>query len=292
MENQLKKTKYFDRVKQSVEFLDKWNNGEKPPELALVLGSGLSNVIPDYSKMKCAHFAEIPGFKPVNVPGHAGEVRLGDISGELPDGTEKQRQVVILQGRNHAYEGNDPAEVVHNIRALIHWGVKGIILTNAAGCLNSNWKLGKMMLISDQINTTALSPIFGDYGVDFGPRFVDMSNCYNHSWQVQFKATATAMDEELYSGVYCGVLGPQYETPAEIKMIKSCGAQAVGMSTVLETIAARQMGAKVAGISCLTNYAAGLGHKPLDHEDVTTMAKKFAVNVANIVLNTAVNLEV
>ncbi len=292
MEKQEKNTKYFERVNQSVEFLKKWDQGEKVPEIAVVLGSGLSNVIPNYTDMKKVSFAEIPGFKITQVPGHAGELRLGNISVTQENGKIKQRRLAFLHGRNHAYEGNDPAEVVHNIRSLIKWGVKGIILTNAAGCLKKRWDIGKMMLISDHINATGLSPLVDDYGKDFGGRFIDMSNCYTHSWQIKFKATATDMEEEFYSGVYYGVLGPQYETPAEITMMKTLGAQAVGMSTVLEAIAARQMGAKVAGISCLTNYAAGLSNDPLTHEEVMTMSKKFAANITDIVLATIVDLEV
>lgn len=292
MQMQSKKTKYYERVMQSVEFLDKWNKGEKAPDIAVVLGSGLSQVIPNYTEMTCANFAEIPGFKVTHVPGHTGELRIGNVSVSLPNGEQKSRKLAFLYGRNHAYEGNDPGEVVHNLRSLIKWGVKGIILTNAAGCLNKNWQLGKMMLISDHINATGLSSIVGDYGIDFGPRFVDMSDCYTKSWQEQFKTTAKAIGEELYSGIYYGVLGCQYETPAEIRMMQSFGASAVGMSTVLEAIAARQMGAKLAGISCLTNYAAGLSTEHLSHEDVMSMGKKFAANMASIVLSTIVNLEV
>ena len=254
MENQEQKTKYLERVEQSVEFLKHWDKGEKVPDIAVVLGSGLSNVIPNYTHMKNVRYSDIPGFKPTFVPGHTGELRLGHIVVNS-HGKQKQRRIAFLHGRNHAYEGNDPAEVVHNIRSLIQWGVKGIILTNAAGCLNKSWELGRMMLISDHINATGLSSILGDYGKGFGHRFVDMSDCYTHAWQIKFKAKATDMGEEFYSGVYYGVLGPQYETPAEINMMRTMGAQSVGMSTVLEAIAARQMGAKVAGISCLTNYA-------------------------------------
>jgi purine-nucleoside phosphorylase len=292
MAPQEKNTSYYKKVVQSVEYLHQWNDGKKAPDFAVVLGSGLSSVIPNYTEMRCLSYADIPGFKATHVPGHPGELRIGSIHVTTPKGIKKQTEVVFLHGRNHAYEGNNPAEVVHNIRSLISWGVKGIILTNAAGCLNKNWKLGKMMLITDHINSTGLSPILGDYGLDFGPRFVDMSNCYNLSWQVQFKATATRMEEELYSGIYYGVMGPQYETPAEISMMQNIGASAVGMSTVLEAIAAKQMGAKVAGISCLTNYGAGLHQRVLSHSDVTAMGKKFASNVGQLLLNTIVDLEV
>ena len=285
-------TIHYEKVLKSVEFLDKWNKGKKAPELAMVLGSGLSQVIPNYSQMNSVKFNEISGFKTTNVPGHSGELRIGEISGISHDGQTKTRELAFLLGRNHAYEGNSPAEVVHNIRTLIHWGVKGIILTNAAGCLNQNWELGKMMLISDQINMTGLTPLFGEFGEVFGPRFVDMTEAYDSTWQNQFQATAARMKETLYSGIYYGVLGPQYETPAEIRMMQHLGAGSVGMSTVLETIAARQMGARVAGLSCLTNYGAGMEKKPLAHDDVMAMGKKFAANIANIALNTMVDLSI
>lgn len=282
---------YYQRVQQSSEFLNKWNGKEKIPEIAIVLGSGLSNAIPNFTHMRSINFVEIPGFKKTNVPGHTGELRIGKVFATAHHTKQKERTIAFLHGRNHAYEGNDPGEVVHNIRTLIHWGVKGIILTNAAGCLNTSWHLGKMMLISDHINLTGLSSIAGKYGEDFGPRFVDMTFCYTHSWQSHFKDTAAQMDEELYSGVYCGVLGPQYETPAEIRMMQNLGGHVVGMSTVLEAIAARQMGAKIAGISCLTNYGAGLHNQFLTHEEVVAMGKKFSSNIASLILNTVVDLE-
>ena len=286
------KSKYHDRVMQSVDFLDRWNQGKKAPDIAIVLGSGLSQAIPNYSQMPFLSFQDIPGFKPTHVPGHSGELRFGKLSVPLDNGQEKTRDVAFLHGRNHAYEGNDPAEVVHNVRSLITWGVKGIVLTNASGCLNKDWDVGKMMLITDHINGTGLSPTVGDYGLDFGPRFVDMAHCYTPSWQLKFQETAAKVNEELYSGIYYGVLGSQYETAAEIAMMRAMGASAVGMSTVLESIAIKQMGAKLAGISCLTNYGVGLNAKALTHEDVVSMGKKFASNIANIVLNTVVELEV
>ena len=292
MNTQEKMTTYYQKVVQSVEFLKEWNKGEAVPEFAVVLGSGLSNVIPNYANMKCISYSEIPGFKTTNVPGHTGELRVGKVSVTNPNGEKKERQIAFLHGRNHAYEGNNPAEVVHNLRTLIQWGVKGVVLTNASGCLNKSWTLGKMMLITDHINATAMSPLFGEYGRGFGPQFVDLSDCYNLSWQAQFKNTAARMNEELYSGVYYGVQGPQYETPAEIKMMQNLGASAVGMSTVLESIAVKQMGIKLAGISCLTNYGAGLHPSALNHEDVTAMGKKSASNIGDVLINTIVNLEV
>ncbi|WGL60257.1 purine-nucleoside phosphorylase [Pigmentibacter sp. JX0631] len=283
-------TKYKDNVQQSVEYLKKWHGSA--PEIAIVLGSGLSDAIPKIQEMKSVRFEEIPGFKTSTVQGHSGDLRIGSVTAYLTSGKEKTREIAFLRGRNHAYEGNDPGEVVHNLRSLITWGVKGIILTNAAGCLNTEWELGKMMILTDHINATGLSPLNGDYGLGFGAQFVDMSEGYDKKWQSQIKEIAHLSNHTIYDGVYYGVLGAHYETPAEIRMFKTLGASAVGMSTVLETIAARQLGAKVAALSCLTNYGAGLKQAQLSHTEVMDMGKRFASDMANIVLKAAVSLEV
>ncbi|BBH53558.1 purine-nucleoside phosphorylase [Fluviispira sanaruensis] len=286
----MEQSKYLKNVSASSDFLKKWH--PNAPDICIVLGSGLSNAIPNISEMKSIHFSDIPGFKAANVAGHAGDLRVDDIEVQLPNGTHKKRQIAFLRGRNHGYEGNNAGEVVHNVRSMISWGVKGIILTNAAGCLNTNWELGRMMIISDHINSTGMSPLNGEFGEGFGARFVDMTSCYTQSWQKQFADTANALGHKIYDGVYFGVMGSQYETPAEIRMMQTMGAHSVGMSTVLEAIAARQLGAKIAGISCLTNYGAGLKHQTLDHSDVMDMGSLFSQDMANIVLKTAVALEV
>ncbi|APJ04137.1 purine-nucleoside phosphorylase [Silvanigrella aquatica] len=286
----MKENKYSQRVNQSVAFLKQWH--QSVPEIAIVLGSGLSEAIPGISEMKSVNYSDIPGFKGSTVPGHNGSLRVGSISASLPNGTNKTREFAFLQGRNHAYEGNDAGEVVHNIRSLITWGVKGIILTNAAGCLNTEWELGKMMILTDHINATGMSPLNAEYGESFGARFVDLSDAYNLEWRKHFQETAQALNQTIYSGVYYGVLGSHYETPSEIRMMKTVGADAVGMSTVLETIAARQMKAKVVGISCFTNYGAGLKKEILDHSDVMNMSSRFSHDMANVILKTAVTLEV
>lgn len=286
----MEQNKYIKRVNDSSLFLKNWH--KDAPDICIVLGSGLSEAVPGITNMKSIKFTDIPGFKGAGVAGHAGDLRIGTVESTLPNAKRKSRQIAFLSGRNHAYEGNDAGEVVHNIRSVISWGVKGIILTNAAGCLNTAWELGKMMVISDHINATGMSPLNGEFGESFGARFVDMSNCYTKSWQKQFEETAHTLKHSIYSGVYYGVLGSQYETPAEIRMMQILGASAVGMSTVLESIAARQMGVKIAAISCFTNYAAGLKHESLDHTDVMDMGARFSKDMANIVLNTAVTLEV
>lgn len=286
----MRQNKYVQRVNESVEFLKQWH--QKAPEICIVLGSGLSDAIPGISEMKSAKYSEIPGFKGSTVPGHKGDLRIGNITVTLPNGKNKNREIAFLRGRNHAYEGNDAGEVVHNIRSLISWGVKGIILTNAAGCLNTDWELGKMMILTDHINATGMSPLNGEFGEGFGAQFVDMSCCYAKDWQKQFEEIALSLNQKIYSGIYYGVLGSQYETPAEIQMMKLFGASAVGMSTVLETIAARQMEAKIIAISCLTNYAAGLKHGHLSHSEVMDMGSRFSYDMAHIILKAAITLEV
>lgn len=285
-------TIYKDRVNQSAEFLKK-HFQEPAPEICIVLGSGLGNAIPGIDSMSCLKFSEIPGFKTSEVIGHASELRVGQVSSKATaSGTPKSRSIAFLRGRNHAYEGFTAGDVVHNLRSLISWGVKGVILTNAAGCLEKTWTLGDFMLIDDHVNLTALNPLAGVFGNGFGQRFCDMTRCYDAQWSEEFETRAIALKVNLHRGVYAGVLGPSYETPAEIRMLKTLGAHAVGMSTVLEAIAARQMGARVVGLSCMTNYGAGLlgSDSRLDHADVVHMGASVAKTMSELVLETAVHL--
>lgn len=282
---------YFDRVSQSADFFKKWES--KAPDLCIVLGSGLADAVPGIEAMRTLPFAQIPGFKKTDVVGHKNEMCVGEISCTSASGKKTTRTVAFLRGRSHAYEGNTAGEVVHNVRSMIAWGVKGIVLTNAAGCLHTHWKLGGVMLIQDHINFTGLNPLAGEAGEGFSPRFQDLTQAYNAEWQKCFESRAAEIEESLYSGIYFGVLGPSYETPSEIRMMKTLGASAVGMSTVLETIAARQMGARVAGVSCLTNYGAGLeAQVTLDHSHVLQMGNRFSNSMANLVLGAACVLPV
>lgn len=280
-------TSYKSRVDQSAALLKKWDS--QVPDLCIVLGSGLGNAIPDIDSMPCLKFSQIPGFAASEVVGHASELRVGEIS--VSDSNTK-RKIAFLRGRNHAYEGFTVGDVAHNVRAMIAWGVKGIVLTNAAGCLDTSWKLGDFMLIEDHINLSGLNPLAGTAGNGFGQRFCDMTRCYDPAWREAFKARAEALGVQLRKGVYAGVLGPSYETPAEIRMLRTLGAQAVGMSTVVEAIAARQMGAKLVGLSCMTNYGAGLSGPAdrLDHSDVVQMGSSVAKVMADLVLSTAATL--
>ncbi|NBW81758.1 purine-nucleoside phosphorylase [bacterium] len=280
-------TSYKTRVEQSAAFLKKWN--PQAPDLCIVLGSGLGNAIPDIDSMPMLKYADIPGFAASEVVGHASELRVGDIT---VASSSQTRRIAFLRGRNHAYEGFTVGDVAHNVRAMIAWGVRGIILTNAAGCLETSWTLGDFMLIEDHINLSGLNPLAGDAGNGFGQRFCDMTQCYDKHWQRAFADKAKALGFSLRRGVYAGVLGPSYETPAEIRMLKTLGAQAVGMSTVVEAIAARQMGARVVGLSCMTNFGAGLTGPDarLDHADVVHMGASVAKTMSELVLSTAASL--
>lgn len=276
------------RVRASVEHLEKWNTGHPRPEIAVVLGSGLADAVPGLDALRGISFSEIPGFRATAVAGHRSELRVGRLSVALPDGTEASREVAFLRGRNHAYEGFSPAEVVHNLRALVSWGCQGVVLTNAAGCLEGDWNVGSLMAIADHINHTGKNPLAHPDGLGFSPTFVDMSQCYDPTWRAHLKSCAASLGIELHEGTYFGVLGPSYETPAEIRMMKTLGAHAVGMSTVLEAIASRQLGARVAGLSCLTNHGAGLRPETiLDHADVLHVGRTAAASMARL-LTTAV----
>lgn len=276
---------YWERVQKSVAFLKQWHTGPVP-EIAVVLGSGLAQAVHNLKDMKGVPYRDIPGCAAASVLGHAGELRLGTVTSS----NKQSREVVFLSGRVHMYEGHDPGEVVHNIRTLLTWGVKGVVLTNAAGCMVSDWDLGHMMVIRDHINFTGTSPLLGEWGRSFGERFIDMSTCYDSAWQEQFLNAPSS--QKVYSGVYFGVLGCQYETPAEVKMIQTLGGHAVGMSTVLESIAVRQMGAKLAAISYLTNYGPGMNQKKLSHTDVLEFGKRGTQSFQDVVLNTLPTLKV
>jgi inosine/guanosine/xanthosine phosphorylase family protein len=279
------------RVALSVSFLEEWNQGHPVPQIAVILGSGLSNAVPGLDDLRCLKWNEVHGFSATHVQGHRSELRIGKVEANLPDGSTAAREVAFLRGRNHAYEGFDAGQVVHNVRTLVRWGVKGIVLTNAAGCLNIERPVGSLMLVSDHINFTGLNPLASPYGDGFMPRFVDMSRCYDGGWRAHIRSLAAQQGVLLSEGVYFGVLGPTYETPAEIRMMQMLGANAVGMSTVLESIAAHQLGAKVAALSCFTNHGAGLlPEEVLDHAGVLNVGIQSSAAMANLLLASVVSL--
>jgi purine-nucleoside phosphorylase len=231
--------------------------------VGIVLGSGLSAFAENLKKSPKAQsfsFSDIPHMPKSTVAGHKGELIAGLLNQEIP--------VLVMSGRLHCYEGHSPESVVFPIRLMGLCGVKSLIITNASGAIGDNFEPGHVMAISDHINLTGQSPLLGPNKEELGPRFVDMTEVYCKNFLSIAKKAALTAGLTMHQGVYAGVLGPNYETPAEIRMFKTLGAHAVGMSTVFEAIAARHMGMKVLGIACLTNKAAGLSSQIISHEEV------------------------
>src|SRR5215210_1208448 len=224
------------------------------PEWGMVLGSGLGPFVEHLGNVAgVVPFSEVTGVPQSKVPGHAGRFVFAEISG---------KRIVIAQGRVHLYEGYGAQDITAGVRFMAALGVSKLILTNAAGTLNPEFLPGGWMMVSDHLNLTGTTPLLG------GPNFFDMSEIYTEPLRRAFAKTAIGEGIELHEGVYAGLLGPQYETPAEIRMLRSLGADAIGMSTVLEAIQARALGLEVAAFSCLTNWAAGLTGGMLSHGEV------------------------
>ncbi len=252
-------------LNETAEFI-KGKLGENIPQTAVTLGSGLGEFADKLSDKTVIPYQEIPHFHHTTVVGHAGQMVIGK--------TEKGSHVLALQGRIHAYEGHSFEEVVFPTRVLKTLGVRNLILTNASGGMNSHFKAGDLVLIKDHLNLTGHNPLMGKNHDFLGPRFPDMTNTYCPGLREAIKKAAKEINYSLKSGVYVGVLGPSYETPAEIKMYQTLGGDMVGMSTVAEAIAGHHCGLKMAGISCITNMAAGLGAEELDHADIKEEANK------------------
>lgn len=229
------------------------------PEIGIVLGSGLGSFVEDRVEVEAAlAYSEIPGFPVSTVPGHAGRFVLGHLGG---------RRVVCMQGRVHFYEGYSLREVTLPIRLMARWGIRSLLLTNAAGGINPDFRVGDFMRIRDHINFLGSNPLIGP-NADGGERFPDMSEVYDRELAATLHAVADDLKIDLKAGVYLATTGPSFETPAEIRAFHTLGADAVGMSTVPEAIVARHLGLRVAGISCISNAAAGLAEGPLSHEEV------------------------
>jgi len=248
--------------------------GGKVPIAWLVLGSGLGDFAKNAVDPIIIPYGEIPHFPKTTVAGHVGQLVAGTVSGKF---------VIIQQGRWHLYEGHDAETVVIGIRVMHHLGIKQLIVTNAAGGVNTSFKPGDLMLMTDHINNLGMNPLVGPNDDRFGPRFPDMS-AYTPECLELVRKAAKACGVEIVEGVYQANRGPSYETPAEVRMARAIGADAVGMSTVPEVIAARHQGAKVIGISCITNMAAGILKQPLNHEEVTETANKASAAFTKLVL--------
>jgi len=238
-----------DALRQAIESLP------ARPRAGVVLGSGLGAFAEELSGRIEIPYSEIDGWPPSTAVGHAGKLVLGSLEGVV---------VAVLAGRAHLYEGYTPSQVVFGVRLLGALGVRSFVFTNAAGGINLDYQRGALVLISDHINLQGANPLLGPNDDSLGPRFPDMSEAYSK----RYREIARQLDPELKEGVYAAVLGPNYETPAEIRYLRAIGADLVGMSTVPEVIAANHLGAKVLAISCVTNMAAGILPQKIDHEEV------------------------
>lgn len=235
------------------------------PEVGIVLGSGLGEYADQFPAPTIIPYEEIPHFPQVTIVGHKGRLVFQEIEG-LP--------VVVMQGRFHYYEGYSMEQVTFPIRVLGQLGIRRLILTNAAGGANINFSAGDLMLITDHLNLMGMNPLRGPHNQVFGDRFPDMTCAYHPEEREVFESVAQRLNIPLQRGVYAAFSGPSYETPAEIHMIRTLGADAVGMSTVPEAIVATQMGIRVSGVSCITNMAAGMPGSKLTHEDVMETANR------------------
>jgi purine-nucleoside phosphorylase len=229
-------------------------------DIAVILGSGL-NALAQEAAETTISYSEFSELSKTSVPGHVGRFVRKQVRG---------KPIVYAQGRIHLYEGHSAQDVSAGVRVLAAAGIKRVVLTNAAGSVNENFSPGSWMMIADHINLTGATPLLGR------AEFVDLTETYSKQWRAEFTRAAESQGLILHEGVYAGLLGPQYETPAEVRMLRQLGADAIGMSTVLEAIQARALGLEVAGFSCLTNWAAGVGSGSLSHEEVLETGKAAA----------------
>lgn len=257
-ENYEKLTKCFECVQQKITF---------KPEIALILGSGLGDYADTMEVVETLDYHDIEGFPVSTVPGHKGRFVFG-YAGGVP--------IVAMQGRVHFYEGYKPQDVVLPIRLMKLMGAKVLFLTNAAGGINRSFNAGDFMLITDQISMSVPSPLIGENIDELGVRFPDMSEVYSRRLRKIIENSAVTAGVPLRKGVYIQTTGPQYETPAEIRAYERLGADAVGMSTAIEAIAARHAGMEICGISCISNLAAGISVNPLTHAEVQETADRVA----------------
>jgi purine-nucleoside phosphorylase len=235
------------------------------PKIALVLGSGLGAFADDLTDAVRIPYADIPSFPRSTAVGHAGQLVVGKSAGVV---------VAAMQGRSHLYEGYSAREIAFPMRAFGRMGVKAAILTNAAGGINLKYGQGALVALRDHINLQGHNPLAGPNDDRFGPRFPDMSEAYSKMYREMAIEEAKKLNLTLYDGVYVALLGPSYETPSEIRYLRTIGADLVGMSTVAEVITARHMGIKVLAISCVTNMAAGILDQPINHDEVLETGRR------------------
>ncbi|WP_294189310.1 purine-nucleoside phosphorylase [uncultured Clostridium sp.] len=266
------------KIKNAADFIIQ--KSKYKPEIGLILGSGLGSLADSIENPEFYPYEELPHFPVSTVEGHAGRLVIGMLNGKC---------VIAMQGRFHYYEGYAMNEVTFPVRVMKLLGVETLIVTNACGAVNESFKPGDLMIIKDQINFSGDNPLIGANLKEFGPRFPDMSSAYTPSLIEKAEEVAKSLKIDIKKGVYMMFSGPTYETPAEIRMSRVLGADAVGMSTVPEVIIAAHSGMKVLGISCLTNMAAGILDQPLNHEEVvetSNMVKEKFTSLMNKIIET------
>jgi len=271
----------LDRVREAASYIESKLNNK--PQVAVILGSGLGNFADQIEDAVVIDYKDIPGFPVSTVEGHAGKLECGTISG---------KNVLVMKGRFHYYEGYEISQVVFHIRVFKLLGINDILVTNAAGGINTDFKPGDLMLIKDHISFFAPSPLRGRNMDEFGPRFPDMSEAYSKKLISIAENVACKLNIDIKKGVYAFAQGPMFETPAEIRALRLLGADAVGMSTVPEVITANHAGMRVLGISCITNMAAGILDQPLNHEEVMITAKNVEKNFSTLVRNIIENWDI
>jgi purine-nucleoside phosphorylase len=244
------------------------------PQVGIVLGSGLGGLADEVEDPVAIPFDELPGWPPPTAPGHAGRLLLGRLAG---------RPVVMLQGRFHLYEGNSPGLVVQPVLLFGRLGAKVVVLTNAAGGLDPAFGPGTLMVIRDHLNLTGQNPLIGPNADDLGERFPDMTDAWSARLRLRLHAAGKAESVDLFEGVYVGLTGPNYETPAEVRLYAGNGGHAVGMSTVMECIAAHWAGLEVCGISLVTNAGAGYSGVPLTHQEVMDAGAEAGPRLARVI---------
>ena len=252
------------------------------PAVGIVLGSGLGGLADDLEDAVAIPFAELPGWPTATAPGHVGRLLLGRLGG---------RPVVMLQGRFHMYEGLDPGLIIQPVLLFARLGAKAVFLTNAAGGLDPSFGPGTLMVISDHINLTGKNPLIGANADNIGPRFPDLTYAWSPALRTLLHAAAEAEGVALAEGVYVGLTGPNYETPAEVRMLAALGGHAVGMSTVLECIAARWAGLDVVGVSLVSNAGAGYSGVPLTHQEVLASGLEAGPRLARVIRRFVADLE-
>lgn len=265
--------KLQEKIKQAASFIREKGVGEI--EIGLILGSGLGELGDEVENAIQIPYETIPNFPTSTVEGHAGQLVYGTLGG---------KKVLAMQGRFHYYEGYSLEMVTFPVRVMKALGIHSVIVTNAAGGLNLDFTPGELMLITDQINFTGVNPLIGPNDNEMGVRFTDMSQAYDKEYQGIVRNVAKEMNLDLKEGVYMGFTGPTYETPAEIKMARVIGADAVGMSTVPEVIVARHSGLRVIGVSCITNLAAGM-QASLNHAEVVETTERVKESFKTLVKN-------